>query len=347
MNAQNKKFLLVNSFAWGLFTFINTGIQLWAQGSGRGAVIFSSLILGLFLWAITVGFRNYAKKHQWRSWRPRRLLLPILLAVILMTILADVGVVILIQLANLFFKESTPISFEILFVNFINISLVFFMWAAIYFAYQYFQKYNRAEVEKLALKLQVKEAELGVLKSQINPHFMFNALNNIRALILENQEQARTMLTHLSDILRYSLSYTESEKVSLESELEIVRYYFELASIQYEDRLKYSISVPDDLRQIKIPPMLIQLLVENGIKHGISVLPKGGNIEISIKKEGDLMKIKVSNTGTLDPSRQGVDKMGIGLLNIRERLRLLYNEKAGFDLRQLGGEVVAEVVLPG
>ena len=238
------------------------------------------------------------------------------------------------------------VSFKILFVNFINISLVFFIWSAIYFAYQYFKRYNRAEVEKLALQLKVKEAELGVLKSQINPHFMFNALNNIRALILENQEQARTMLTNLSDILRYSLSHAKAATVSLESELEIVRYYFELASIQYENRLKYSIEVADGLQQTQIPPMLIQLLVENGIKHGISTLPQGGSINIKVTKEQAFIKIKVRNTGHLDSTAKTIEKMGIGLVNIRERLRLLYGEKAGFDLYQQADEVVAEVILP-
>ena len=345
MNTPKSKFHWVNSIGWGLFILLNTLIQAWIRDV-RLSAVFTSISLGIVLYLFSIGFRNYIHQHQWIDWSPKRLIIPVIAAVVIMTLMADVVVVLLILLSNWFFGENDRITFGVLFANFINISLVYFLWSAIYFAYQYFKRYNKSEVEKLALQLQVKEAELGVLKSQINPHFMFNALNNIRALILENQEQARTMLTHLSDILRYGLSYTKSEMVSLESELEIVRYYFELASIQYEDRLHYSIEVPDDLRQKRIPPMLIQLLVENAIKHGISILPQGGNVGIKVMRNGAEIKIVVTNTGSLRPSGASTEKLGLGLANIRERLRLLYNGRAGFRLVQQGGEVVAEVILP-
>ena len=119
------------------------------------------------------------------------------------------------------------------------------------------------------MKTSVKEAQLLALKSQVNPHFIFNSLNNIRSLVVENPEKAREMITHLSALLRYSIQFNNEERVTLEEEIVIVNNYLNLESIQLEDRLTYKIDVDEGVNNLLIPPMSIQMLTENAIKHGI------------------------------------------------------------------------------
>ena len=184
----------------------------------------------------------------------------------------------------------------------------------------------------------MKNAELLALKSQINPHFIFNSLNNIRSLVIENPERSRDMITHLSGLLRYSIQFNNFEKVSLENELEIVQNYLNLESIQFEDRLQYKLEIKPETLALQIPPMAIQLLVENAIKHGISNLPEGGLINIKSSVVEDTLVVEVINTGQLGSSSEGT---GIGLKNASERLKLLFGKLSDLKIRNLDDNYVS------
>jgi LytS/YehU family sensor histidine kinase len=211
------------------------------------------------------------------------------------------------------------------------------LWTAIYLAVMYSRKNRKDEIERLELASALQEAELAILKNQVNPHFLFNALNNIRSLILSDPNRARDMVTHISELLRYSIQFNAVEKVSLDQELEIVKDYLQLESIQFNDRLQYNFDVTPEARQVKIPPMAIQLLVENAIKHGISQLSAGGNIKIEAKLENDYLKIEVTNDGQL---KKVSKREGIGLKNLIERLQILFGQFAELKLENSTLETV-------
>jgi signal transduction histidine kinase len=221
-------------------------------------------------------------------------------------------------------------------------SIFFISWSALYFAYQFLLKNRKVEIEKWKLQASVKDAELSALKSQINPHFIFNSLNNIRSLVIEDSEKARDMITHLSDLLRFSVQFDQFEKVTLEKEMEVVEDYLLLESIQLEERLNYRIQLQDESSEISLPPMIIQTLVENAIKHSINDLPKGGEIVIESEVKDTYLNIFVKNTGQIKDKSSG--RKGIGITNSRERLRLLYGEKASLAVENMNEKIVCATI---
>ncbi len=221
-------------------------------------------------------------------------------------------------------------------------SIFYVSWSALYFAYQFLQKNRKVEIEKWKLQASVKDAELSALKSQINPHFIFNSLNNIRSLVIEDSERARDMITHLSDLLRFSVQFDQYEKVTLEKEIEVVKDYLNLESIQLEERLRYTFKMQDESSQVNLPPMIIQTLVENAIKHSINDLPNGGEIHIESEVKDAYLKIYVKNTGQIKQKVGG--RRGIGITNARERLRLLYGENASLTVENMNEKMVCATI---
>jgi LytS/YehU family sensor histidine kinase len=192
----------------------------------------------------------------------------------------------------------------------------------------------------------VKEAELRALKSQVNPHFIFNSLNSLRALIDENPARARTAVTQLANLLRYSLKSGELETVPFEEELGVVNDYLSLEQVRHEERLRLRLDIGPDVHRLAIPPMLLQTLVENAVKYGISQRPEGGEITITAFNEGGTLRLLVSNPGQLALGIQA-SSTGLGLRNAAERLRLIFGERATLQLRSdQPALVIAEAVIP-
>jgi signal transduction histidine kinase len=224
------------------------------------------------------------------------------------------------------------------------------LWSAAYFSLHYFDNLRQAEIDKWKLTAAVREAEMRTLKAQINPHFLFNGLNNIRALVLENPVRAREMMTHLSDLLRYSLQLNSREQVPLARELEVVEHYLTLESLQLEERLHYTLDVDPAVLDVLLPPMTLQLLVENAIKHGIAPRPGGGEVCISAQLEGpSQVLVTVRNPGHYQPNPDAPGHTGVGLPNAHERLQLLFGPAASLaiaDDAQQAETVTAELRLP-
>ncbi len=218
------------------------------------------------------------------------------------------------------------------------------IWGLLYFAYHYITRSRKEHVDKIRLETLVKELELKTIKSHINPHFIFNALNSIRALVDENPERARTAITKLSNILRSSLSADKLETVSLENELAIVKDYLALEQIRFEERLHVDMQIDKDTLCQPVPYMMLQTLVENAVKHGISKTVAGGHVTIVSDFKGDYHELIIRNTGYLN-GRAGHE--GFGLSSTRNRLHLLYGAKAGFEIKDVGNqEVEAKIILP-
>jgi len=227
-----------------------------------------------------------------------------------------------------------------------NLSSVILLWSLIYFSVHFFENYKRVEIESLIWEAAVKDFELKTLKSQLNPHFMFNAMNSIRALIEEDPENAKTALTKLSSILRYSLKIERNETVPLEEEMETVADYLALEGIRFEERLNYTIDIDPRSRKIEIPPLMIQTLVENGIKHGVSKRTEGGKIEITSRLNGEYLILQIKNSGNIDVDSLRYSK-GFGIDNTKQRLSLIYGEGAKFTIQnELPNVVLAEIKIP-
>jgi len=225
----------------------------------------------------------------------------------------------------------------------LNYGIYFLIWTVFYVAIKGLVKLNASRERQLELESSLKESKLNTLKGQINPHFMFNSLNNIRGLMLEDVNKSRDMLTRLSETLRYSLAKNDVNSIALEDELEMVDNYVEISKIQLEDRLQFKADIDQESLNTQIPPMIIQMLIENAIKHGIANLKKGGTVELITKIEQEKLHITVSNSGTL---KQTVNTTQLGLENIKQRLQLLYGKLASFDLFEENNQVVASIKIP-
>ncbi|MCY1489487.1 Sensor histidine kinase YpdA [compost metagenome] len=222
-------------------------------------------------------------------------------------------------------------------------TVAFLVWLSIILAIKVYEYINEVKFTKIELESSLKESQLNSLKGQINPHFMFNSLNNIRGLILENPIKSREMITRLSEMLRYSLTKNDINTIALEEEIEMVENFIEISRIQLEDRLKFTSKVDTGLLKLEIPPMIIQMLVENAVKHGISKLKEGGEIVLDIKHENKTLVIIVANTGTLTIEEESTQ---LGIKNIEKRLQLIYGENANFKLQEIENQVVAEIKIP-
>ena len=217
-------------------------------------------------------------------------------------------------------------------------------WLLIYYFYHFFQKSRRQQLDTLRLETLIKELELKTIKAHINPHFIFNALNSIRALVDENPKRARRAVTELSNILRSSMQSEKMETVPFEKELSIVKDYLALENMRFEDRLKIEYQIDEDTLNQPVPPMMLQTLVENAIKHGISKQIDGGLIKVISDFKGDFHEMIVQNTGRLSGE---INEFGFGLSSTNNRLSLLYGEKANFEIKQVNGSMVeAKVLIP-
>jgi sensor histidine kinase YesM len=208
--------------------------------------------------------------------------------------------------------------------------LVLTFWVICYFAHHLFAAYQHAQMERLRLEVSTREAELRHLRRQMDPHFLFNSLNTVRALISPENQEARGALTHLSELLRNSLCQGEKSLISLKDELAALASLLAIEQLRFGPRLQVSMRLTPGLEACLVPPFLIQTLVENAIKHGISKREQGGKITINLYASDTHLCCIVRNPGTLDVSQSG----GLGLVNIRARLDHLYQEAACFSLIQ-------------
>ncbi len=343
---RTRIFWLLQFLGWG---FLNTfGFFIWKKVSLE-FILFSigtGVLIGVFTTSL---LRNYLKKQNLFDQFGLREILKIAIS----TIICSAFYAALNFGAGFLYGRymSTPNEIELKILETynsfwliaINSLFIIFVWVVCYLVIKLLLKLNADRIERLELNTTLKQAQLNTLKGQINPHFMFNSLNNIRGLMLEDVEKSRDMLTKLSEMLRYSLTQNDGNAIALEQELEMVENYIDLSKIQFEDRLHFEKDIDPKSLNVNIPPMIVQLLVENAAKHGISNLKKGGTIAVNTEVQKDQLTIRVSNTGSL---RMDKNSTQLGLKNIRQRLRLLYGDKATFGLKEENGEVVATIKIP-
>jgi len=212
--------------------------------------------------------------------------------------------------------------------------LNYFLVAGIYYTMIYYQNFREKELAETNLKVLSRDAELKALKLQLNPHFLFNSLNSVNALITENASLARKMIAKLAEFFRMTLDIHDHQFVSLQDELWYAEAYREIEEIRFGDRMQYEEEVDASLLTKSVPSMLLQPLLENAIKHGIANRLDGGLIQLVIKSHGPNIVIEVTNPINKD-NRMVVEKLmtnGTGLSNLKKRLDQLYRENYQLDI---------------
>lgn len=215
------------------------------------------------------------------------------------------------------------------------------LWLGIIFGLESFASWRHEREQLLAVQKHLAEFELAQLRAQLQPHFLFNALNTISSLMQVDVERADRLLTKLADLLRASLQAGTRQMTSLQEEIELLRLYASIMQERFTGRVSVDWKIEHDALQASIPVMLLQPLLENAFKHGVerSVAPVA--VEISARRAGQSLEVTVRNGGTL-----GEPGAGIGLRNGRERLAVLFGADASLTLDAEGNDVVARLVLP-
>ncbi|GAC1437975.1 MAG: histidine kinase [Sediminibacterium sp.] len=218
------------------------------------------------------------------------------------------------------------------------------LWNLIYFTYHYIQKTKQQQIDHARLESLLKELEIKTLKSHINPHFIFNSLNSIRALVVEDPVRARSAITQLSNILRNSMQVDKNERTPFENELNIVKDYLALEHLRLEERLRLSFDIEEDTLDHTVPPMILQTLVEYALKHGITNEVNGGSLRIESIDTNTHHQFSIQSTGNF---KQYISVENTGINSIRNQLALLYGEEADFSLLQTKNAVInARIQIP-
>lgn len=293
-------------------------------------------------------FRNFSLKMGWHKLAIPQLLLRLIPSILL---LGSIYTLLTISKNHLVRIMSRPDYSFTLLQDFERDGLVVWVagirlmaiWLLAYYGYQYAQRELSAVKEAARLSLMAKDAQFNQLSAQLNPHFFFNSLNSIKALVIENPSSARRAIDLLSDLLRTSLYGRETGLIPLQEEMALVKDYLELEKIRFEEKLQTKLSVDPQLSNAAILPLSIQVLVENAIKHGIAKTKGGGRIEVDIKTLGDTMRVTVMGPGLLENNSVN----GLGLNNLRERLSLQYHQAAKFIIEQRDPHtVIASIIIP-
>ncbi|MFM1912223.1 MAG: Histidine kinase [Bacteroidota bacterium] len=285
-----------------------------------------NIILGIFL---THSYRIIYNKQSWQEF-PLKKLIPY--EILSLVLLSFIFTMINLPIDALILEENYSINISTF--TFLQVILDFSkpiaIWQLIYFIYQYSNKKAEMQMKNQNLEMTIRATEGKMLRTQMNPHFVFNALNGIRSLIHESPEKAESAITKLSKLLRNSLLADRQNLIPIKEEIETVKDYLALEKIRYEERLEWEFDISDETKNGLIPPMILQTLVENSIKHGISKTIKGGKITISIQKIDEFILIKVINPGKL----VGLEnpESGFGTDITKQRLELIFGSTAQLNL---------------
>jgi LytS/YehU family sensor histidine kinase len=338
---KRKLYWICQIGGWSAYSLNELALYSYSFGYSDSLLVNAivTIVLGIL---ITHIYRLVIKRLSWLD-LPLNQLIPRIAASVMLMAVIMVMLSVLLDYYTVpdIRKYFTGITYLVFFV--ISWGKQLLLWSVIYHLFQYFERSKKNEVEKIKLSSSVKEFEAKILRSQLNPHFMFNALNSIRALVLENPERAQVSVTRLSNILRNSLLADRRRTVTLEEELKTVQDYLALEKIRYEDRLNVQMNIEPAALSVQVPPMMVQTLVENAVKHGISKPLKGGFIQVDAHTTGEFAYISIRNTGVL----QQINSDGFGLVNTTQRLALTFGSQSRFEIKQESAEVVcAQLIIP-
>jgi LytS/YehU family sensor histidine kinase len=325
--AKNKLYWFCQIGGW--FIFIAMELTSYVRIDGfKSALIINALVNFVLGITVTHFYRLFAIKQGWLNYPLYKILPRVIISVFVMvSILTTINIPLDRYTYPIF--QQLDITFGFLMGYFLNLSKFILLWTLTYHLFQYWERSLIAEKEKYQLQAAAKENAYLNLKNQLNPHFLFNSLNSIRTLVDADPKLAKSAINQLSSLLRSSLQASKQKTISLKDELQTVKDYLAIEGIRFDERLKYTFHVSDDVLDCHVPPMMLQTLVENCVKHGISSLKHGGDILLEANIENNQLQISIINSGQYLPKHK---QEGIGLANTRERLKILYEEKANITI---------------
>lgn len=299
----------------------------------------------VFIMGITIThiFRTVIHYLEWKKLNILALIPRVLIASIVMSFVFVLLNTALTDIMNRDIPLIASFYSNRIFLMVLQFWFLFFLWSILYFAVNVFENWKKEEIQNLELRAAKTEIELNSFRSQMNPHFMFNSLNSIRALIDEDPDKSKKAINMLSSIVRNNLMLGKNMTVSLKEELDLVENYLWMEKVRFEERLTIRMDVDEEALVCHIPPFMLQTIVENAVKHGISKIIEGGLIELVITLENDIVKIVVRNSGVFEADKT---TQGIGIANTRKRLELIYGNKAGFEIYNKDSFVITQLNIP-
>ncbi|GAB4033988.1 histidine kinase [Spirosoma jeollabukense] len=283
---------------------------------------------------ITHLYRNFARRHHWTDLEINPLLKRIIPAAFVLGLIYLVVTAAKILLFRVWFDTGSHLTvYPFIQLNGVTLFMagirLMSIWLLAYHLYHYAQREVKSTRENARLEIMTRDARLSNLSAQLNPHLLFNSLNTIKALVVEEPDLARRAIDLLSDLLRTGLYTGDDVLVSVEEEVGLVRDYLELEKLRFEERLTYQIDMDDTLASVRILRLSIQTLVENALKHGIATTKAGGLVYIQISRQDEFIQIRIQNPGRLDAC---IPVSGLGLANLAERLQLTFTDKASLNV---------------
>lgn len=331
---------------WGIWTFVGLIFTLQSYftsyRSEQPMTLYDAAYLQFswsYLWALATPFVLWAASKipiERSNWL-RALLLHVPISLGLSIVLTAIGhVFVWLHWGRVMGR---PFSFErmgrFVVANFSEGIGIYMLIALTSYSLSYYRRYRESQLRTFQLEAQLSHAQLQALKMQLHPHFLFNTLHSISALLNKDPESARRMITRLGDFLRLTLENSGSQEVTLEQEMTFLRCYLEIERIRFQDRLVTRVDVSEQTLDAKVPNLILQPIVENAIRHGIAPRSSPGLIEIEAERRNSTLRIQVRDNGPGLPSHRTSENMfkkGLGLANTEKRLEQLYGAAHLFDL---------------
>ena len=346
---------------WGVWTFIGlvfTSQFYFSMYRSEQSVLWSYAtylqMTWAYLWALVTPVVLYfaARFPLERQHWGRNLCLHIVAGLALSTFVTWCGHLLLYLNYGWRVGRPYPVDRAIRFVieNFSEGVGIYLLIVIIAYAFSYYNRYRKGELRATQLEAQLSQAQLQALKMQLHPHFLFNTLHSISALLNRDTDAARKMITRLGDFLRLTLENSGMQEVTLQQEIEFLTCYLEIERVRFQDRLTTSVNIDPEALDSQVPNLILQPIVENAIRHGIAPRSTPGQITIHAKQENGLLRIEVRDNGPglqVNRKDETLFGKGLGLANTQTRLERLYGEAHRFELiNDPSGGLVVTLEIP-
>ncbi len=343
---QKKLFWILNTFGWFIFSLIWFVLYTPEEIEVKSLIQFFSSNF-LIPYMLTIGLRYYFRKRKVKSVKIWCLSFTILISVSVVSFIWNsVSILCWVMIYNQKIQAVIPVmgisSVKIM----LSMLILIMAWSMLYFFISFAIRWQKERIEKEKALRYATQSKMEMLKNQINPHFLFNALNSISALIDEDSPKAQKIINELSDFLRYTLIYKNTHLISLKEELKIIDHFIQIQKIRFEEKFNVKYKIDAKAEQLLILPSLLYPLVENAIKHGMKI---GIPLEIVISAEivKEKLCLTVQNSGewqhnSLNPNRS----TNTGINNVKERLHCEYGSRALFDIITKDSKVIVQLILP-
>ncbi len=297
------------------------------------------------IWVLLYGFFGVFGTHctlfpylRWQENKSWQFQLKLTLAIVVCSVVGTFHLHITMLVHTLLYwddiSETVPLFLYVISLQITVVTML--LWVAIYSGWRSWHKQQNDQIRLLNLEVALRNTQLEGLRQQLNPHFIFNSLNSIRAMLIKDQNVARDMIMRISNLLHYSLIHSKQNTVRLHDEMSIVKDYLAIEQLRYGHRLRVCWDVDSVLIDLPVIPLCLQTLVENAIKHSINRYSDGIDIDIQGKQYGGQMILRVKNPGVF----RSPDKPGIGINNTKRRLSIVFGERASLEVKGLSEETV-------